>query len=85
MFETRQMGKVVQHRDNIKNPLSNLTQLRQLSDGAVKTITFSQKSGQRELQIKKKDFFFAFSHFNNFFVILGHIPAIFKFLDLILS
>ena len=60
MFETRQMGKVVQHRDNIKNPLSNLTQLRQLSAGAVKTITFSQKSGQRELRIKKRDFFLLF-------------------------
>ena len=29
--------------------------------------------------------FLAFSHFNNFFVTHGHIPAIFNFLDLILS
>ena len=33
----------------------------------------------------KKYVFFAFSHFNNFFVTYGHVPAIFNFLDMILS
>ena len=32
-----------------------------------------------------KSMFFALSHFDNFFVTHGHIPAIFNFLDLILS
>ena len=33
----------------------------------------------------EKSMFFAFSHFKYFFVTHGHIPAIFNFLDLILS
>ena len=77
LFETRQTGKVVQHCGNILNPLPDLLR------GAVKKITFSQKSGQNQLGMKKY-VFFAFSHFNNFFVTHSHIPAILNFLDLIL-
>ena len=35
--------------------------------------------------LNEKSMFFAFSHFNLFFGTHGHIPAIFNFLDLMLS
>ena len=44
---------------------------------------FTKKNWQNQLSMKK--YVFAFYHFNNFFGTDGHIPAIFNFLDLILS
>ena len=38
-----------------------------------------------KLALNEKSMFFAFSHFNNFFVTHGHIPAIFNLLYLMLS
>ena len=40
---------------------------------------------QKKSALNEKVCFFVFSHFNNFFVTHGHIPAIFNVLDLILS
>ena len=38
-----------------------------------------------KISFEWKGMFFAFSHFINFFVTHGHIPAIFNFWDLILT
>ena len=94
-------GIVVQHRKNILNPfpdllrgvashqtqivtpISNWPQRRQLCSDAVKYLPFNIKV--EKIRFEGRSMFFAFSHFNNFFVTHGHIPAIFNFLDLILS
>ena len=65
------------------NSTSSYPQQQQVCAGDIQQLTFSQK-------VLKKDFnekvcFFAFFHFNNFFVTPGHNPAMFNFWDLILS
>ena len=100
MFETRRMGKVVQHCKSILNPfpdllrsvashqtqivtrISNLPQQQQLRSGAVKNLPFTKK--WKTSALNEKVCFF-FPHFNIFFVTHSHIPAIFSFLDLIIS
>ena len=72
---------VASHQTKFVTPISNWPQRQQVRAGAAKKLTFSQKSGQNQLWMKK----YVFLHFNNYFGTHGHIPAIFNFLDLILS
>ena len=66
------------------NTYIKLTAAKTAPRWCCQKINLFTKSGQNQLEWKKV-FFFAFSHFNNFFGTLGHITAIFNFLDLMLS
>ena len=104
MFEKRQIGKLVQHREIFKKPLARLVKRCCKSKNTncntyikltaattaprwccQKIYHFTKKGKKTALKEKIKFFFSAFSHFNNFFGTHSHLPAIFNFLDLLLS
>ena len=101
LFETRQVGKVVQHCKNILYPSPD--KLRGAASHQTQIVTSISNWPQRrqlhagavkkftfsqkggQNQLWMKSMFFAFYHLNHFFGTHGPIPAILKLLDLILS
>ena len=90
MLETCQMGKVVQHREHISNPLQvfkhklkHLYQINRSDDNSALVLStnlpFAQKNLQNELGMKKYVFFLLFPTSIPFFVTQSHKPAILSF------